>query len=79
MWIQEEAFSGCNSLESITIPKTVTMIDNKAFENCTSLSTINYTGTKEDWTKIRLGTDWKKNVPATVVHCSDGDYTFPTT
>ena len=38
--ICEYAFSGCESLTSITIPSSVTSIGNSAFRNCTSLTSI---------------------------------------
>ena len=38
--IGEYAFSGCNSLKSITIPEGVTSIGECAFNNCVSLKTI---------------------------------------
>ncbi|MCR5124434.1 MAG: leucine-rich repeat domain-containing protein, partial [Treponema sp.] len=50
----------------------VTEIGNNAFQDCTSLETILFVGTKKQWEGIRLGTDWQKNIPAKVVHCSDG-------
>ena len=34
------AFDGCSSLESITIPKSVTIIDDRAFDGCRSLTNI---------------------------------------
>ena len=40
-WIGNNAFSGCSSLTSITIPATVISIHNSAFENCNSLTSIN--------------------------------------
>ncbi len=34
------AFCGCSGLTSITIPNSVTCLDNNAFENCTSLASV---------------------------------------
>ncbi len=38
--IGENAFSGCTSLSSVTIPNSVTSIRSSAFYNCTSLSSV---------------------------------------
>ena len=45
-------FKGCETLTSVTIPVSVTTIEKLAFMNCDKLTTINYTGTKENWEKI---------------------------
>lgn len=66
-------FQDCYSLSSVTIPDNVTSIGNGAFERCTSLSSITYNGTQAQWASVTKGTDWNYNVPATVVHCTDGD------
>ena len=67
------AFSRNSSLTSITIGTGITTIENQAFENCTSLTDITYEGTKAQWNSITFGNNWKRYVPATVVHCTDGD------
>ena len=48
------AFSNCSLLESISIPKSVTIIDDGAFYNCAKLSRIYYGGTKEDWDQVLI-------------------------
>lgn len=65
---------GCESLTSISIPNNVTNIGNNAFNDCKSLSSINYDGTIEQWNSITKGANWKYQVPSTcIVHCIDGD------
>ena len=39
--INSKAFSGCNTLTSITIPDSVTSIDREAFDGCTNLTDVN--------------------------------------
>ena len=68
----EGAFKGCTSLTSFNL-KQSSEIGNSAFEGCTSLTSISYGGTIADWGSVSKGGDWKKDVPATVVHCIDGN------
>lgn len=80
--IGDSAFTFCSTLESITIPASVSKIGNDAFYNCSSLTAINFAGTKEQWAKVTKGNNWHKEVPATVIICSDDetvdlDYTVP--
>ncbi len=70
--ISSEAFKDCVCLKHVAFYPGVTEIGNNAFQDCTSLETILFVGTKKQWEGIRLGTDWQKNIPAKVVHCSDG-------
>jgi hypothetical protein len=67
------AFDHCESLTSIVISNSVCIIGEGAFFGCESLITINYTGTIAQWNQITLGEDWRWDVPAKVVHCTDGD------
>ena len=70
--IGNSAFEGCTGLTSVTIGDRVTSIGKWAFEGCTGLTSITFNGTMEQWTAVSKGTNWKTNVPATEVVCTDG-------
>lgn len=55
-----------------SLPDGVTSIGDYAFSNCSSLTSITFAGTVEQWNAITLGTRWNYNAPATEVVCSDG-------
>ncbi len=65
--IPSNAVSGCSGLTSITIPDSVTSIAEWAFDECTSLQDVYYSGTQEQWQAISIGSD---NDPLTgaVIH-----------
>ena len=71
--MEARTFSGCTSLTSITIPASLTSIEGEVFKDCTSLATMNFGGTKAQWSSVSKGYNWKENLLATVIHCSDGD------
>jgi hypothetical protein len=66
-------FRFCTSLTSITIPDSVKTIGSNAFEGCSALTSIAFAGTMEQWNAITKGSNWKYNVPATKVVCTDGE------
>lgn len=68
-----DAFRKCTRLTSVTIGNSVTTIGGYAFYSCSSLTTISYTGTIAKYNAITKGAKWHYHVPATVVHCTDGD------
>ena len=71
--IEHYAFYLCEKLESIVIPNSVTSIGEGAFMDfCTSLTTITFKGTVEEWHKINLGDFWCYLVPAEVITCTNG-------
>ena len=74
--IEEYAFNSCISLPTITIPDSVTVIGQAAFDGCSSLNTITFKSTIEKWNSITKEPYWNSGVPATVVHCTDGDVTL---
>ena len=71
--IRQHAFDCCSSLTSIVLPNSLKSIEWWAFCRCESLTTITFRGTIAQWNKIKLRENWKDKVPATVVHCTDGD------
>jgi len=71
--INNSAFRGCDCLTSITIPDSVTSIGYEAFDGCEGLINIRFSGTKAQWWSVSGSFYCFKDVPASVVHCSDGD------
>ena len=71
--IEISAFNGCSGLTSVIIPNSVSSIGNYAFKDCSGLTSISYTGTITQYNAITKGQNWHLGVPATVVHCTDGD------
>ena len=73
-------FMDCSNLISISIPAGLTNWErmsfggySQTFYGCSSLTDITYRGTIEQWKSIDKGRFWSYGVPATVVHCTDGD------
>lgn len=58
MQIPPAKFYNCTSLKTVTIPVSVTCIDDDAFDGCTSLTDIYFTGTEEEWNAIRKNTSF---------------------
>lgn len=67
------AFRDCSGLISVTIPSSVGAIDDYAFYACSKLRNIKYTGTKNQWLKIKHGYRWNEVSPIKTIHCVDGD------
>ena len=60
--LYEYTFVDCG-LKSIVIPSTMTSIGQEAFGYCTDLTDVYYTGLKDDWDQISIGTG---NDPLTI-------------
>ena len=52
-------FSGCGNLISIILPSDIKEVPEGAFEDCESLKTVNYCGSKKQWKSIKIGKDNK--------------------
>ena len=65
-------FLNCENLERVTIPESVTEIQEYSCCNCEKLTEIIFAGTIEQWNAITKAENWNGSVPATEVVCSDG-------
>ncbi|GEM_PF-3270333 len=77
--IGAQAFSDCTSLNMISIPLFVKYIGENAFENCSSLKDVCYSGTKKLWNSTEKGDNWNglsSGVSDLSVICSDGTITY---
>ena len=68
--IEDRSFRSCSSLTGITIPDGVTTIGNYAFEGCSNLTDVYFTGSREKWNQIDIGTSNNKLINA-IIHCAD--------
>ena len=66
------AFSNCLRLKTATIPTSVKLIGANCFFNCGKLRRLNYAGTKEEWRRVRRGSNWLEKAGTTTVLCKDG-------
>ena len=73
MTIGFKAFYKCSGLTSATIGNGVMSIGWSAFEHCINLMSINYIGTKDQWSKINLEIGWNRGSSIKTIHCADGD------
>lgn len=67
-----QVFYACTSLSKIIIPTSVHAMTSNIFTDCKNLVDIIYNGTIAQWSSVAKQTNWKSNVPATYVQCSDG-------
>ena len=60
-YIGVEAFKGCENLNCVVLPVSISSIDNSAFENCPKLERIRFLGNKQQWALVRRGLCWNNN------------------
>lgn len=67
--IDNGAFSNCTSITSIIIPTSVKSISSRAFYNCSSLKTVYYTGTQQQWKYISISSSGNEALTnATIIY-----------
>ena len=71
------AFEDCASLNSMTIPKGVTSIGDWAFSGCTSLADVYYSGSKDDWENISIGSSNEQLLNTAIHYNHTGSGTNP--
>ena len=65
--IAQNAFREFPGLKSITIPNSVTSIDDFAFYKCDNLIDVFYYGTQESWDEINIG-NYNENLTSANIH-----------
>ncbi len=74
--IGKAAFNYCDRLITMYIPKSVSIIEPTAFEDCTALKKITFGGTKDDWKVLNDKTMPFAKLDTITVICSDGNLTI---
>jgi hypothetical protein len=59
--------------ETVSIPSTVTSIDDFTFSRCYSITKINFNGTSAKWNAIQKGDAWDNLLENYTVYCTDGN------
>lgn len=65
--IQRYAFAYCESLTSVAIPDSVTLIAD-AFQECTNLTAVYYSGSKAQWNEINIIADGNECLTGATIH-----------
>lgn len=73
--IGNNAFENNKDITAVELPVSVTAIRNRGFYGCSSLSSISFKGTKEQWFAITKGNGWNGETGNYTIHCTDGNIT----
>lgn len=79
-FIGKSAYRNCRNLQSLTLPKTLSEINDEAFKGCDRLVSIFYDGSTVDWNNIEMGmqpfgsSGWIHQDK--IVYCNDGEVTI---
>ena len=71
------AFTKYPSLTSVKIPGSVVMIGDGAFNGCTSIGSVEYDDTMEEWEHVEGKENLLSYIPAAEVKCTDGVWVRP--
>ena len=63
-----------NAITTMNIPASVTIFDEYAFYNCSSLTNINFEGTIEQWNDIVKNSYWDYTLEEYTISCTDGEF-----
>ena len=70
--IMDYGFVDCAVLEQVVLPKTLKSLGDECFAGCTKLTTLDYTGTMEEWKRISQVGSWRTKSKIKMVSCTDG-------
>ena len=70
--VASRAFYG-SSVQSVTIPSSVTQIGEKAFYGCHALTSVTFRGSSEKWEAVEKGSLWGSLGGGCVIRCEDRD------
>ena len=71
-------FQRCLGLRSVTLGKKVKSLGKYCFYYCNNIASVNYMGTKSDWSKLKVDVSCFISLTITrVVQCSDGTCDLP--
>ena len=60
------SFLECTGLTTLTFSKNIKQINNRVFEGCNKITTINFEGTPEEWAAVQIGSNNGSLLSATV-------------
>ncbi len=77
--IEASAFSNCNNLHTVTIPKTIKSIGSSAFQGCNNLTTLNFNAVNCEEFGNYYGDNYHplKNCPITTINIGDSVQRIP--
>ena len=68
-FVGDFAFQNCSGLTNITIPSSISSIGAGAFNYCASLKDVYFTGTKDQWAAVNIGSR-NENLLNATIHCA---------